>query len=251
MGIAIVTGASSGLGREYALALKKLRPDIQEYWLIARRKERLEALGKALGLPYRALDMDLTQRESLERLDALLAQEQPQVICLVNNSGFGRLGDFIDMPLKDVGGMVRLNCQALTEVASAVLPYIPKGGVMINVCSIAAFVPNARMAVYCSTKAYVLSLSKALRYELKDRGVNVLAVCPAPMDTEFLEVAGITGHSKTFDRLPRVNPRQVAEKSIAAAFKGCAVYTNRLFYKFYRVLAKLLPSSWLMPLAKC
>ena len=135
MGIAIVTGASSGLGREYALALKKLRPDIQEYWLIARRKERLEALGKALGLPYRALDMDLTQRESLERLDALLAQEQPQVICLVNNSGFGRLGDFIDMPLKDVGGMVRLNCQALTEVASAVLPYIPKGGVMINVCS--------------------------------------------------------------------------------------------------------------------
>lgn len=126
MGIAIVTGASSGLGREYALALKKLRPDIQEYWLIARRKERLEALGKALGLPYRALDMDLTQRESLERLDALLAQEQPQVICLVNNSGFGRLGDFIDMPLKDVGGMVRLNCQPSPRWPRRCCPIFPR-----------------------------------------------------------------------------------------------------------------------------
>ena len=251
MVIAIVTGASSGLGREYVLALKKLHPQIEEYWLVARRRERLEQVGKALGKPYRALALDLTQRESLETLRALLSREQPQVKCLINNSGYGRLGDFIDMPMEDSGGMVRLNCVALTEVASVVLPYIPQGGMMINVSSIAAFVPNARMAVYSSTKAYVLSLSKALRFELKKRSVNVLAVCPAPMDTEFLDVAGITGHSKTFDLLPRVNPRRVAEKSLIAAGKGRAVYTDKLFYKFYRLLGKILPHNWLMPAAKC
>ena len=251
MVIAIVTGASSGLGREYALALKKRYPQIEEYWLIARRRERLEQAGKALGRPYRALALDLTQGESLETLRALLSKEQPQVQCLINNSGYGRLGDFIDMPMADTGGMVRLNCVALTEVASVVLPYIPQGGIMINVSSIAAFVPNPRMAVYSSTKAYVLSLSKALRFEMKKRGVNVLAVCPAPMDTEFLDVAGITGHSKTFDLLPRVNPRRVAERSLIAAGKGRAVYTDKLFYKFYRLLGKLLPHNWLMPAAKC
>lgn len=251
MDIAIITGASSGLGREYALYLRRTHLGIGEYWLIARRKERLEALGKELGCACRALDMDLTLDKSIEELSALLEREKPVVRYLINSSGYGRLGDFIDMGACDAGNMVKLNCAGLTELSRVCLPYVPRGGVIINVCSIAAFVPNARMAVYCSTKAYVLSLSRALRFELKSRGVNVLAACSGPMNTEFLDVAGVTGKSKTFNLLPRVNPALMAEKSVRAAEKGRAVYTNRLFYKVYRVLAKLLPSSWLMPLAKC
>ncbi|MEF9895528.1 MAG: oxidoreductase, partial [Clostridia bacterium] len=92
---------------------------------------------------------------------------------------------------------------------------------------------------------------KALHYELAPRGVHVLAACPGPMDTEFLAVANIPGRSKTFDQLPRVNPRAMAEKSIAACDKGRCVYTNKLFYKFYRVLAKILPHNLLMPVTKC
>jgi short-subunit dehydrogenase len=106
------------------------------------------------------------------------------------------------------------------------------------------------MAVYSSTKAYVMSFSRALRSELKRRKINCIAVCPGPMDTEFLSLAGIEkGTSFTFDTLPRVNPEIMARKSLKASKKGKAVYTNRIFYKFYRLLAKILPTSLIMKLA--
>ena len=125
-----------------------------------------------------------------------------------------------------------------------------KGAEIINISSIASFVPNARMAVYSSTKAYVTSFSRALRYELKRKKINVLAVCPGPMDTEFLPVANIgKGSSHTFDTLPRVNPTMIAKKSLAASKKGRAVYTGRAFYKFYRFLSRIIPHKILMKLA--
>ena len=119
---------------------------------------------------------------------------------------------------------------------------------MINVSSIAAFAPTPRMAVYCATKAYVSALSKAIRFELRGKGVRVLAACPCPMDTEFLEIAGI--RSKTFDMLPRVKPDYMARKSLIAAKKGRAVYTALPLMKAYRVLAKLVPSSLMMHVSK-
>jgi short-subunit dehydrogenase len=122
---------------------------------------------------------------------------------------------------------------------------------IINTCSIASFAPNARMAVYSSTKAYVMSFSRALRFELKPRKINVLAVCPGPMDTEFLPVAGIgKGDSFTFDTLPRVNPKKLAKNTLKASKKGKGVYTELAFYKFYRFLAKVLPHSLVMHLCK-
>ena len=143
--------------------------------------------------------------------------------------------------------MVRLNCEALTVMTSVTLPFMAEGGEIINSCSIASFAPNTRMAVYSSTKAYVMSLSRALREELKQRKINVLAACPGPMDTEFLPVANIAkGTSRTFDTLPRVNPKVMAVKSLRASKKRRAVYTNLLFYKFFRLIAKLLPHSLVM-----
>ena len=157
------------------------------------------------------------------------------------------MGDFDLLNTHDNGGMVRLNCEALTVITSLTLPYMKENSEIINTCSIAAFAPNTRMAVYCSTKAYVLSLSKALRSELKKRRINVLAVCPGPMDTEFLPVAGIDpGASRTFDTLPRVNPSVMARKSLTASAKKRGVYTNLAFYKFYRFIAKILPHSLVM-----
>jgi short-subunit dehydrogenase len=127
------------------------------------------------------------------------------------------------------------------------LDYIIENGDIINSCSIASFAPNSRMAVYSSTKAYVMSFSRALREELKSRKINDLAVCPGPMDTEFLSLANITkGASRTFDTLPRVNPRNMAVRSLKASQKKRGVYTDRLFYKFYRVLAKVLPHRLVM-----
>ncbi|MBQ7726451.1 MAG: SDR family NAD(P)-dependent oxidoreductase, partial [Clostridia bacterium] len=104
--------------------------------------------------------------------------------------------------------------------------------------------------VYCSTKADLFSFSKALRAELKDRGIHVLAVCPGPMDTEFLPVAGIEpGVSHTFDTLPRVDPAAIADRSLRASAKGKAVYTHLWFYRFYRVIAKIFPHKMVMKMS--
>lgn len=247
MKIAVITGASSGLGREYAFSVVRNRPEIDELWLIARREDKLCQTAEQISKRVRIFAIDITDSERLCEYTAALKEEKPEISLLINNAGFGRLGDFDMLSAEDNGGMVRLNCEALTVMTALSLPFMSEGGEIINTCSIAAFAPNTRMAVYCSTKAYVLSLSKALRSELKPRGINVLAACPGPMDTEFLPVAGIApGSSKTFDTLPRVRPEVMAQKSLEASARKKGVYTNLLFYKFYRVLAKILPHGIVM-----
>lgn len=250
MSMAMITGASSGLGMDYAMEVYKQHPEIDEIVLIARRRERLEELAKKLlGRKVTILPLDLTKRESRAQIADFLAEKNADVKLLVNNAGFGWMGNVGEGDAELQADMVSLNCGALTALCALTLPHMNKGAVIVNVCSIAAFVPTPRMSVYCSTKAYVLSFSKSLREETKKNGINVLAVCPAPMDTEFLSVAGIEGKSKLFDRLPRVKSCEVAQKSLQKAFAGRAVYTNRVMYKLYRVLGKLLPHNWLMGMA--
>lgn len=247
MNIAVVTGASSGLGREYAKVLYESRTDLDEIWVIARREDRLQELQSELGSTVIPVAFDITDDSSVEKYVKLLKDKQATVKLLINNAGFGKLGNFDELSLQDNTRMVRLNCEALTAITAATLPFMNERSEIINSCSIASFAPNTRMAVYSSTKAYVMSLSRALRAELKPRKINVLAVCPGPMSTEFLAIANIErGSSKTFDTLPRVNPHIMAVKSLNASKKGKAVYTNRLFYKFYRLLAKILPHSLVM-----
>lgn len=250
MNIAVITGASAGLGEEFALNIDKTRGDIDEIWLIARRRERLEALAERLTKSSRVLPLDITDPKAQKEYETALKESGGRLTLLINNAGFGKLGDFDELTPEENGGMVRLNCEALTVITSLSLPYMPKGAEIINSCSIASFAPNTRMAVYSSTKAYVMSLSRALRSELKGRKINVLAACPGPMQTEFLGIAGIKqGSSKTFDTLPRVMPDKMALGSLKASKKGKAVYTNRVFYKFYRLVAKILPTSIVMKMA--
>ncbi len=252
MKIAIVTGASAGLGEEYIKCLVSEYPDIEEIWMIARRADRLEKLAEAYKEKKLVpIPLDLIEYDSYEALRSKLETEKPEVGILVNNAGFGTLGDFYEMEMLSQARMVDLNNRALTAVTSCALPYMKKGSFIVNVCSIAAFAPNPRMTVYCSTKAYVYSFSKSLRFELKKRGINVLATCPGPMDTEFLPVAGINkGSSHTFDTLPRCNPKKVAKYSLKRASEGKGKYTPRIFYKFYHLLTKLLPHCIVMHMSK-
>lgn len=251
MKIAVITGASSGLGAEFAEIIDKKRTEIEEIWLIARREDKLKALAGKLKKSTKILSFDITDNEKLKEYTEALSESGAEVSLLINNAGFGKLGNFDNIPLEANTGMVRLNCEALTAFTAVTLPFMKENSEIINSCSIASFAPNARMAVYSSTKAYVMSFSRALRQELKCRKINVLAACPGPMSTEFLAVAGIDkGISRTFDTLPRVNPTVMAEKSLKASKRKQAVYTCRLFYKFYRILAKLMPHSLVMRLAK-
>ena len=250
MSIAIITGASAGLGEAFFDRLLETETELSAIWLIARRGERLEEMAARSPVPVKVLALDLTNKASFHALEEQLAAEKPAVRILINNAGVGELANVADSDWATQTRMVDLNCGALTAVTTAVLPYMQAGGFVVNVASIAAFAPNARMTVYSSTKAYVLSFSKGLREELRAKRVGVLAVCPGPMDTEFLAVANITGRSKTFQRLPYCNPAQVAKGALAKAAAGRAVYTPRLFFKFYRVLAKVLPHNWIIPLCK-
>ena len=250
MSIAILTGASAGLGQSFFRSLVARHPDLDGIWLIARRRERLEAMAEGCPIPVTFLPMDLTDAACYDALGDKLKADSVSVKILINNAGLGELDNVIDSDWRTQSRMVDLNCRALTAVTTVVLPYMDKGSYVLNVCSIASFCPNARMTVYSSTKAYVMSFSRGLREELKPYGINVLAVCPGPMKTEFLEVANITDRSKMFKTLPYSDPDVVADRAVVKAGKGRSVYTPKFLFKFYRVLAKLAPHSIIMKICK-
>ena len=247
MNLAILTGASAGLGGEY-LKLLAADPSVDRIWIIARRAERLDDLCRAYPdkdiLP---LALDLTQEEAFAVLRDKLEAEKPNLRLLINNAGCGTVGDFYEMDLSSQTRMVDLNVRGMTGATNLCLPYMTKVAVVLNVGSIAGFAPNTRMAVYCSTKAYVFQFSKTLRRELKKRGISVCVACPGPMNTEFFQAGGIVGRSHLLEKgLPRCHADKVARGSLQAAKAGRGIYTPTLFYKFYRMLCKLLPHSLIM-----
>lgn len=251
MNIAVITGASAGLGVEFLAQLSEQGPAVDEVWLIARREDRLQALAQQYPhMNCRCVPLDLQKDESYDAYARLLEETGATVRLLINNAGYGKLGDFADGLCREQAGMVDLNCKALTAMTLLSLKHMTAGSGIVNVCSIAAFAPTPRMTVYCSTKAYVYSFSKSLRRELRSKEINVLAVCPGPMSTEFLAVADIIGHSKTFRTLPYCDPRKVAAQSLKKLWNGRGIYTPRFFFKLYRFLAKVLPHGLVMYMSK-
>ena len=250
MSIAILTGASAGLGQSFFRSLVARHPDLTGIWLIARRRERLEAMAEGCPIPVTVIPADLTDPAVYDQLGEKLKADGVRVKILINNAGLGELDNVIDSDWRTQGRMVDLNCRALTAVTTVVLPFMERDGFVLNVCSIAAFCPNTRMTVYSSTKAYVMSFTKGLREELKPHGINALAVCPGPMKTEFLDVANITDRSKMFKTLPYSDPDKVADRALVLAGKGRGVYTPKLLFKFYRLLAKSVPHCIMMKICK-
>jgi len=247
---AIITGASAGLGLEFVRQLEGAFPEIECVWLIARSANKLEEAAKLLNkVQVKILPLDLCAESSFAELSGILTEEKPEVTLLVNNAGCGYLGNVGETGLDVQTRMVDLNVRALTAVSHVVVPHMAKGGRIINLSSIASFCPNPRMTVYSSTKAYVSSFSRGLGEELKPRGITVTAVCPGPMATEFLDIGGIAGNSKTFDTLPYCDPAKVVKGAYEAARAGRAVHTPKGFYKLYRGLAKVLPQRLMIKFA--
>jgi len=249
MKTAIITGASAGVGEEFVRQIKDVFPDIACYWVIARRTERLEAL-RVPGVQIKPISLDLTGEEYCTVLQKLLEEEKPEVELLIGNAGCGYLGNFDESNLDEQLRMLDLNIRALTAVTRIVLPYMPNGSHIINMSSIASFVPNPRMTIYSSSKSFVSAFSRGLHEELKPRKISVTAICAGPMDTEFIRLGRIKGHSKTFDIMPYCDPKKVVRNGLLAAKKGHAVYTPKAFYKLYRVLSGLIPHALLIHAAK-
>ena len=188
MKIAIVTGASSGMGREFVRQLHSyIQPD--EIWAIARRKQALEALAADTSIPVRPIVLDLGKEASFREFSDLLAAEKPQVELLVNAAGFGKFGDFQEIPLEDDLNMIDLNCKALVAMTRICLPYMHRGSHVLQLDSLSAFQPVPYITTYGATKAFVLSYTRACNAELKPQGIRMMAMNPAWVKTEFFDHA--------------------------------------------------------------
>jgi short-subunit dehydrogenase len=238
-GVALITGASAGLGVEFARQLSKRGHRLV---LVARRKERLAELARELG-NARAVALDLSKKDAAAKLVADLATAGERVDLLVNNAGFGLIGRFAELEPRRLRQMIDLNCGALTELCSAVAPAMiaRKSGAILNVASTAAFQPGPKMAVYFATKAFVLSLSEALHEELKPHGIKVSCLCPGPTRTEFGDVAGFGGNG-LFDRVA-MNAPEVVEAGLAGLDRNRAVVVTGWVNKLGAASTRFAPRS--------
>ena len=245
MNIAIVTGASSGLGRSFIRQLDR-QGGLDEIWGVARRRERMEELAAQLSTPMRPLALDLTKTESVETLRALLQETGADVRVLVNSAGFGKFGTYADMTLQETADMIDLNCRAAVALTAAAIPHMSRGARILEICSSAAFQPLPGFNVYAATKAFLLRYSRALRWEVAPRGIKVTAVCPGWIKTEFMQVARDTKNGRTVRSYPfALRPETVARRALRDS-RVLAVTTCGLPALVQRVASKFLPHCFIM-----
>ncbi len=216
--IAIITGASSGFGREFVYQIASKYESIDEIWVIARRKERLEELRNQVNINIVPMALDLTKDESFDIINNKLEEEKPNVKVLVNASGFGYFKAFMDRPLNDWMRLIDLNDKALVKLNYLSIPYMQSGAHIYNIASTSAFQPVPYINVYAASKAFVLSFSRGLNVELKEKGIQVIAVCPHWTKTEFFDTAVLDDTIKYYNTYN--TPSQVVSAAINNMKKG-------------------------------
>ena len=243
--IAVITGASSGMGAEFVQTIESFGVRLDEIWAIARRQERLEALQAPC--PVRPLALDLTDPASFSEYQALLEQEQPRVALLINASGFGKFAATWQTPLAVNQAMVALNCQAVLAMCQLTLPYLGEGSCIVNIASVAAFQPIPYINVYAASKAFVLQLSRALNREVRPQGIRVMALCPFWTKTEFFDRAIDAGREQIVKKYTAMyDPAQIVRRAWRDLARGKDVSKYGFVARFQAALCKLLPHSFVM-----
>lgn len=241
MQIAVVTGASSGLGREFVKQICK-KEKLDSLWIIARREHRLKEIAAESPVPVLSIPLDLTDPESFSVLKTLLEHDQPEIKILVNAAGFGKMGSYEEIAGQDSDAMIDLNCRALVNMTLLVLPYMKKGARILEICSVASFQPLPALNVYAASKAFVMSYSRSLRWELFGRDIHVTAVCPYWIkDTEFIAVAK-TANRKAVRHFPLASrTRNVVRLALWDSRLNLPVSTPGPVSFLMRILAKFIP----------
>ncbi len=244
--IAVITGASSGMGREFALYIDRHMHNIDEIWLIARRNERLVELQQMINLPCVLINDDINKESFIEKYKIMLKQENPDVRLLTNCAGYGVLGKFDEQVREIETGMIETNCIALTNITSLTIPYMKKNARIINIASAAAFLPQVDFAVYAATKSYVLSFSRALNHELKSKKIYVTAVCPGPVNTEFFHIAENGVKRAWYKNYFMSKVEDVVENAMkdSVAKKEISVYSKSM--RFLCIASKIMPHGFLL-----
>lgn len=245
--VAIVTGASSGMGQQFARTAAQ-QFNFDELWIIARRAERLEALAQELNKQtVRCLPMDLTDANSLTDFSHLLKDEDVEIVLLVNAAGYGKFQAVQDIPQSVADHMLALNCKALMDLCYICLPYMKRGSKILNIASVAAFQPVPYIGEYAATKAFVLSFSRSLWTELRPQGITVTALCPYWTKTEFFDVANT---KTTRDRVTYFNamydPKDLVARGWRDLKRGRDISTYGFVARAQVVLIKMLPHRFVM-----
>ena len=246
MNIAVVTGASSGMGREFVRQLSGY-VQVDEIWAVARRTDALEALKKEIAVPVRPISLDLVEESSFDTLSALLEEERPDIRLLVNAAGFGKFGPYHKVSVREECRMIDLNCKALLVMTRLCLPYMEKGSHILQLDSLSAFQPVPYITTYGATKAFVLSYSRAMNRELKGRGIRMMAMNPGWVKTEFFDHAFQTneGEVQYFNRLYEAEDVVATGlKDLYRTKKDCSIHG--LPVRTQVRLVKLLPHSLIM-----
>lgn len=247
MKIAVVTGASSGMGREFVRQISFFYRDLDEIWVIARRETRLDQLKNVSRTSIRIFAGDLLKKQVFKKYRKALKELCPDVRMLVNAAGFGKAGYFTDISAENKKcqtDMISLNCSALTKMIEITLPYLKKGSRIINIASAAAFCPQCGFAVYAASKAFVLNLSCALSEELRPRGIVVTAVCPGPVDTEFFKISGEL--KAPLKKMTLVNASPVVHKALNDSRKKKAISVYGTPMKAAFAGTKLIPHGLIL-----
>lgn len=244
MKIAVVTGASSGMGREFVFQISRFYKKIDEIWVFARRKERLEELKEQSSVPVRIFCGDMKKKQVFKEYKHALSELRPEILMLVNAAGFGKSGTFREILQKEhriQSEMTELNCVSLVRMTEFSLPYMKRGSRILNLASAAAFCPQYSFAVYAATKSFVLSFSRSLNEELKPCGIVVTAVCPGPVKTEFFEVSG--GLSSPLKKLNLASADKVVYKALTDSKKRKPVSVYGGAMNAVRIGTKLIPGG--------
>lgn len=245
--IAIVTGASSGIGKEFFHSVCAREDKPEEIWVIARNAEKLNALQESTEIPLRVFSLDLSAKEAVQTLENALAEETPQIQYLICASGFGRFCGVEDDGRETLENMVDLNCRSIVGLTRACAPYLIKGGLVILIASVASFQPIPYIATYAASKAFVLSYGRALNKELKKtRGARCLCVCPFWTKTAFFDRA-LTEQTIVKKYAVMYEPKQIVKRAWKDAKKknrDVSIYGT--YARGQALLVKLLPHRLVM-----
>lgn len=239
MKIALLTGASSGIGREFAIQLDKMG-ECDQIWLIARRKERLEELATHLTTPTRLFQLDLQKDDSITEIEQALITSSSEIKFVVNAAGFGLNGDFIDLNRSEQLQMIDLNCRSVIALTHMTIHFMKKGSRFYNISSIAGASPLGAFALYGASKAFLTSFSVGIASELKPLGIGMTIVTPGSVDTEFQSRARGKNNRKKKLFSTKATANAVVSQAIKDAEKGRLFSVYGLSSRIALLISKIL-----------
>ena len=256
--IAIITGSSSGIGKAFVELLahdkgEYFKTPFDEIWAVARREDALKELASSIkGVKIVPVVADLSDNLGIMLIEERLKAEQPAVGLLINSAGMGIKGKVMDKPVTALDDTISINCSALSQMIRITVPFMKKteqeNAKIINIASSAGFLPQPNFAAYAASKSYVISFSRAMSYELKSLGIDVMAVCPGPVRTDFQRRAtegketDFTDWRKNFV----ADPVKLSMASLKASCKGTRMLVYPFSQKLLHLASKIIPTSWIL-----